>query len=483
MDNPNHSARIRRCNSLPSRLQRRLSVVPARLRLKTNPYVGSFRHSPPTSFVSMKAGLRCSRQYSFSLSSSHQDSLRKNSPYIGWFRHAPPANSGVRLHKVDPKDLALTERCQALAVILASLPPRTTTKTSSRPSLGSIVNGRLCGGGKETCYSVKNTAFQDHSSLSPEKPGNSHNMLAKLGAWFLYPLAQDAESLYQACYYDRNLKLLTEETRQVEEEEDDSESDTEDEHHQLDEEKDDEDSVALSDFDGPVRTPLSSSPLPRPSTSNSIPLDVSVSEIAGAYYAHQVVDQGEYSLYGEEGDRLDYIITQADIARMARNAARHLDVDSILNLPTTTYRSPKRVLKNISESSSNNNVAATESRGPSEAWSFIMVPNNANKSSIEGGRPGVTTTNDEMETVCVICLEAFADGDRLRVLPCDHSFHVGCIDRWLSGSHSHHECFTSGCPTCKKRPAVDNDGSVPSWAFAKLGSQMMAQSIGGGDEY
>jgi hypothetical protein len=99
--------------------------------------------------------------------------------------------------------------------------------------------------------------------------------------------------------------------------------------------------------------------------------------------------------------------------------------------------------------------------------------------------------------VCVICLDAFCEGDRLRVLPCDHSFHVGCIDRWLSGSHSYNECFTAGCPTCKKLPSTttasnsnrdrasasaDNDdtdmsGSVPSWAFANLGS-VMAMSSG-----
>jgi hypothetical protein len=419
-------------------------VLPVRLRLNQNPYVGSFRHSPPTSFVSMEAGLRCSRQF-FPSSSSQQNHMR-NSPYIGWFLHAPP--SSVRLHKVDHRDITLTEKCQALAMILASL-PRT---ERSRPDRGTIVNGRLCGGGKDTCYNVKR-AFQD-STISPEKPSDTGNMLAKLGAWFLFPLAQDAESLYQTCYYDRNLKLVTEDTRQAD---DDSDSDIEDE-NDVNEDNDD-DSVVLSDFDGPL-TPVSR--FPQPSTTK--PLDVSLSEIAEAYYAHQVIDQSEYS--SEEGDRLDYVITQADIARMARNAARHLDVDSILNLPTMTFRSPKRFVKNISESN------ATDSRDPAEAWSFIMVPKNASKSIENSG------VCDDTDTECVICLESFVDGDRLRVLPCDHSFHVGCIDRWLSGSHSHHECFTSGCPTCKKRPALDNDGSVPSWAFAKLGSQMMAQSIG-----
>lgn len=376
----------------------------------------------------------------------------RTSPYIGWFRHAP--SCCVQLHKVDPRTMDLSEKCQALAMILENLP------RTERPDLKSIISGRLCGGGKERCSNVNNNVPESESFSV------ATNLLAKLGTWFLYPLAQDAESLYKACYYDRNLKLLTQDTRHIED--DDSDSDSE-EDHDIDE-GNDEDSVALSDFDRPV-TPMASTPMTSSMTSK--PVDVSVSEIAEAYYAHQVIDQGEYSTL--EGDRLDYVITQADIARMARNAARHLDVDSILNLPTTTYRSPKKCMKNFTD--------ATNSKGPDEAWSFIMVPENANKSMDSPGE------EVEIDTVCVICLEAFLDGDRLRVLPCNHSFHVGCIDRWLSGSHSHHECFTSGCPTCKKRPAIttvtvgsgqeqlfDNDGSVPSWAFAKLGSQMAQSS-------
>lgn len=43
---------------------------------------------------------------------------------------------------------------------------------------------------------------------------------------------------------------------------------------------------------------------------------------------------------------------------------------------------------------------------------------------------------------CVICFADFADGERIRVLPnCQHGFHVGCIDTWLSQS--------SSCPTCR----------------------------------
>lgn len=45
-------------------------------------------------------------------------------------------------------------------------------------------------------------------------------------------------------------------------------------------------------------------------------------------------------------------------------------------------------------------------------------------------------------TECTICLGEFLDGERVRVLPpCNHSFHMSCIDTWLL-SHS-------SCPNCR----------------------------------
>uniref|UniRef100_A0A1I8A3B4 RING-type domain-containing protein n=1 Tax=Steinernema glaseri TaxID=37863 RepID=A0A1I8A3B4_9BILA len=41
---------------------------------------------------------------------------------------------------------------------------------------------------------------------------------------------------------------------------------------------------------------------------------------------------------------------------------------------------------------------------------------------------------------CAICMVEFEDGDRIRYLPCLHSYHVSCIDDWLLRS------FT--CPSC-----------------------------------
>ena len=37
----------------------------------------------------------------------------------------------------------------------------------------------------------------------------------------------------------------------------------------------------------------------------------------------------------------------------------------------------------------------------------------------------------EQQVECAICLEVFAKGDRVRVLPCNHMFHMDEVDEWL----------------------------------------------------
>ena len=50
------------------------------------------------------------------------------------------------------------------------------------------------------------------------------------------------------------------------------------------------------------------------------------------------------------------------------------------------------------------------------------------------------TYDDKKNTECVICMVEFVFGDRVRYLPCLHTYHTKCIDDWLMRNFI--------CPSC-----------------------------------
>jgi hypothetical protein len=422
------------------------------------------------------------------------------------------------------------------------------------PSLDEMISGKLVGGsGKNRTMHCHNSNRSTSTEITPNTTLNDPctksaaiQVISRLTSWILFPLICDDDDHddVSLCETANGLKLVAanatgpvwskdpshrvsefDSSEQEQEEDDDDDDEEEEDDHT------DDDSSSMSSAsslgDVPARIPPALSAIDASTQREFSDMNVSVSEIAEAYYAHQLLEQEHHhrrrrssssctdaeehhhnkprsGLFTSDVEatsnhhRLDYEITQMDIARMARNASRHLDVDSILNLPTITYRKGSTV--RMQHQQQTNRPGRPKSSHAEDGWSFVMVSGvkstmqalTKSGRDIDVSRETEVDSDDGNDDVCVICLETFQDGDRLRVLPCDHSFHVGCIDRWLSGSHSHNECYTAGCPTCKKRPSpgypqrdmqdddniVENDtphamdGSVPSWAFAKLGSAM-----------
>lgn len=436
-------------------MQGRASIVIRNRLHKNNPYVGFIRHAPS---ASDRFEALFEKKLYESLFPCPKSFHVKSSPHIGRFRQITPS-------RLQLKRLEQMER--TIETLVNTYSKKMTVGKCMYSCHYPVVDGKLKGGAPAILTDLNVDFDAIHRSIQnceAGSPSATIQVLSRLASWFLFPLAHDESS----CGY-RHEQRTGKPT--VERPERPLYG-----HESSDDETDDDESSTSS-----IQTVGTLLPLDNIEARNIVVsaqymcndgLANSASTILSAvddesdcasretYYRSQADSDflvgGQSSFHSaihfeETANDQDFVITQMDIARMARNAARHLDVESIWNLPTTTYRVPTK--------------PPTKEYDDIGDGSWLIIPE-------------AVDTPPKHEAVCVICLEAFCDGDRLRVLPCEHAFHMGCIDRWLSGCHSFVDCDTSGCPTCKKKPKGSSlDGSVPSWAFARLGESLASKGF------
>ncbi|XP_039835604.1 E3 ubiquitin-protein ligase SIRP1-like isoform X2 [Panicum virgatum] len=82
-------------------------------------------------------------------------------------------------------------------------------------------------------------------------------------------------------------------------------------------------------------------------------------------------------------------------------------------------------------------IQSSRSRSPSRNRARLAASSDAVLGLQEVGSGAGTPAAEE----CAVCLQDFVAEDKLRAMPCSHTFHQDCIFRWLEVNHV--------CPLCR----------------------------------
>ncbi|CAM0950978.1 unnamed protein product [Alopecurus aequalis] len=109
---------------------------------------------------------------------------------------------------------------------------------------------------------------------------------------------------------------------------------------------------------------------------------------------------------------------------------------------------------------------------PKRSKNWVLDHASSSENLSEGGILGPGTKKERIvsaeDAVCCICLTKYGDDDELRELPCNHLFHVQCVDKWLK--------INAVCPLCK----TEIGGVVRSFFGLPFGRRRVDRMTGRG---
>ena len=115
-------------------------------------------------------------------------------------------------------------------------------------------------------------------------------------------------------------------------------------------------------------------------------------------------------------------------------------------------------------------AASTTATAPTDdgvELAAVRVQNGAAPAPASGSLDALTSDVDSAAVDCAVCMGPFVAGERLKDLPCQHSFHAACIDAWLLGKGRAPPSRTSphpgppACPLCKAVPIEVPPPKIP----------------------
>eukprot|EP00793_Prasinoderma_coloniale_P000273 PRCOL_00005257-RA len=149
-------------------------------------------------------------------------------------------------------------------------------------------------------------------------------------------------------------------------------------------------------------------------------------------------------------DTLSRALDEVDeAANMHLEAARELRRVSVNRLPTHKYGAAQTSTDGTAVDSDAKACAASSATGDQRERT--------------SARAGALPSPLGLE--CSICLAEFEDGDVLRDLPCGHSMHAGCVDRWLTN-------VSPTCPVCRAQ-VLDGEEHEVATGDGPMGRQML----------